>query len=194
MSRLHRRAAGVARLLLPSLALLLACHRDGKPGLLNPGTVSTVVADSLVFTRADSTRITTGTTPLVCCGLYDPSFVNERTMRIVLYDPAYQKPGWEILVLIDRAVAGAITTLPTVVVAPSKVPRVSMFVADIGNELSSDAEDSSGTITVHSFQCTATAIRIDFSVDAILGSELASSPSMRVQGAFQATFPMSACP
>jgi len=194
MSGLRHRAAGAARLLLPALALLLACHRDEKPRLLNPGPVTTVVVDSLVFTRADSTVLTMGSTPLVCCGLYDPGFVNERAMRIVLYDPANQKPGWEILVLIDRAVAGATTTLPTTVVPPSKVPHVSMFVADIGNELNSDSEDSSGTITVHSFQCTATTIQIDFSVDAILGSELGGSPSMRVQGAFQATFPMGACP
>ena len=158
--------------------LSIACGKNLIPPLPTP--VQTVIADSLVFTRADSTVLTMGTTPLVCCGLYDPSSVNERAMRVVFYDPAAQKPGWQILVLIDRAQAGAVTTFPNVVVAPSKVPYVSMFVADsTGNELSSDDPDASGSITVHSFSCTATAIRIDFSVDAILGSESGGSPSRR---------------
>lgn len=180
-------------LLLVAALLSMACGKDDRPNA--PGPVpATVVIDSLVFQRADSTIVTLGATPLVCCGLYDPSFVNERAMRIVLYDPANQSSGWQILILIDRAQAGATTTLPTMVVPPSKVPYVSMFVADVGNDLSSDTQDSSGTITVHSFQCSSTAIQIDFSVDATLGSEFGGGPAMRVQGAFQATFPMQSCP
>jgi hypothetical protein len=135
-----------------------------------------------------------GATPLACCGLYDPSFVNEHAMRIVMYDPTQQKPDWHILILTNRAQAGAVTTLPTVIVAPSKVPYVSMFVADSLNELSSDTENSSGTITVHSFSCSATAIQIDFSVDATLGNEFKDGPSLDVKGSFRATFPMQSCP
>jgi len=174
--------------------VLFACSKKDSPPIAPGPPAATVIADSLSFTRADSTAATMGTTPLVCCGLYDPGFVNERAMRIVLYDPANQKPGWQILILIDRAQAGAVTTLPTAVVAPSKVPHVSMFVADLGNELSSDTSGSSGTMTVHSFQCTATAIQVDFSIDAILGSEFAGAPSMGARGRFLATFPASACP
>ena len=187
-----RIAYSSARLVLAAAALLVACGKDDSPNA--PGPVpATVVADSLDFKRPDSSVVVMGTTPLVCCGLYDPSFVNERAMRVVLYDSANQKPGWEILILIDRAQAGATTTLPTTVVAPSKVPRVSMFVADLGNELSSDTQESSGTITVHSFSCSPTTIQIDFSVDAILGSEFGDGPPMVVKGTFQATFPMQSC-
>jgi hypothetical protein len=183
----------VPRLLLGAALVSLACHRHDK--VVAPGTpVVTVVVDSLTFTRADSTVVESGATPFVCCGLYDPGFVNEHAMRIVMYDPANTKVGWQILILTDRAQAGAVTTLPTVVVPPSKVPHVSMFAADSLNELSSDTEESSGTITVHSFECTSTAIRIDFSVDAVLGSEFGDGPSMRVQGAFRAAFPATACP
>ena len=153
-----------------------------------------MIADSLVFTRAGATVVAMGTTPLVCCGLYDPGFVNEQAMRIVFHDPANQKPGWQILVLIDRAQPGATTVLPTSTVPPSKIPAVSMFVADLGNELSSDAEESTGSITVHSFSRDATSIRIHFSVDATLGSELAGGATMDVRGAFQATFPAASCP
>jgi hypothetical protein len=187
----HPTITQVARLFVVTAAILVACTRDENPNAPGPATV---VADSLEFSRADSTVVEMGTTPLVCCGLYDPSFVNERAIRIVLYDPANQKPGWQILILLDRAQAGAITTLPTTPVAPSKVPYVSMFAADIGNELSSDVEESSGTITVHSFSCGSTTIEIDFSVDAILGSEFGDGPAMAVKGTFRATFPKNSCP
>jgi hypothetical protein len=98
------------------------------------------------------------------------------------------------LILIDRAQAGATTILPTTVVPPSKVAYVSMFVADLGNDLNSDTDESTGTITVHSFSCCPTAMQLDFDVDAVLGSEFAGAPSMRVQGSFQATFPAQSCP
>jgi hypothetical protein len=182
-------------LVLVATVLSIGCGGDDEPTAPGPGPVpATVIADSLVFQRADSTVLSMGTTPLVCCGLYDPSFVNERAMRIVLYDAAFQKPGWEILILIDRAQAGATTTLPTTIVPPSKVAHVSMFVADLGNELSSDTSGSSGTITVNSFSCTSTTIKLDFDVDAVLGSEFGGGPSMRVQGGFEATFPAQSCP
>jgi hypothetical protein len=181
------------RILLAAATMLLACGKDDKPN--SPGPLPQIsITSTLVFQRSDSTVVTMGATPLFCCGLYDPGFVNERAMRIVLYDPANQNAGWQILVLIDRAQPGAVTTLPTTVVPPSKVPYVSMFAADMTNELSSDDQDSSGSITVHSFSCTATTIQIDFSVDAILGSEFGDGPPMRVQGSFQATLPMNACP
>ncbi len=98
---LHPATARIAGPVLATAALLAARDRDERPNAPGPTPV-TVVADSLSFTRADSTVVVMGTTPLVCCGLYDPSFVNERAIRVVLYDPANH---------------------------PSKVPPVSMFVA-----------------------------------------------------------------
>jgi len=180
-----------ATILAIALTFLLACSEDHTT---KPEPVATVIADSLVFISGGVPVDSMGTTPLVCCGLYDPSFVNERAMRIVFYDPADQKPGWQILILTDRAQAGASTTLPTSVVPPSKIPAVSMFVATLGNELSSDAEGSAGTITVHSFSCDATKIQVHFSVDATLASEFGGGPTMDVTGAFQATFPAASCP
>lgn len=185
--RFVRAAALVA---MAAATLVVACSKHKSTA---PGFAGTAIADSLVFTRPDLTVVEMGTAPLVCCGLYDPGFVNERAMRIIFYDPAYAKPGWQILVLIDRAQAGATITLPTVVVPPSRVPAVEMFVSDLGNELSTSAGSSRGTLTVHSFSCDRTSIRINFSVDAALGSELAGGPFMSVHGSFRATFPAAAC-
>jgi hypothetical protein len=150
-----------------------------------------VIADSLVFTSPGGGVVTMGTTPLVCCGLYDPSFVNERAMRIVFYDDTGQKSGWQVLVLLDHAQPGAVTVLPTTVVPPSKVPWVSMFVS--GGEQSSSSKGSSGTITVQSFHCEASHMHIRFVANATLASELAGGPTMEVHGSFEATFPTTSC-
>ncbi|HYJ34029.1 MAG TPA: hypothetical protein VE326_12535 [Candidatus Binatia bacterium] len=184
--------------LVAALTLLAACGKDNpaRPapasGPSEPPVTTATVADSLQFTVGGS-AIAMGTAPLVCCGLYDPSFVNERAMRVVFYDPANQKAGWQLLILIDRAQQGEVAVLPTPVVAPSKVPRISMFVPTLGNEYNSDTDGSSGTITVHSFHCSGSAIEVYFSIDATLHSEFWDGGSIEVQGAFRGTFPPQAC-
>jgi hypothetical protein len=181
------------RILITAAALSVACGQDEVP--TTPGSApKTTITDELVFHRADSTLVTMGTTPVVCCGLYDPTFVNEHAMKIEMYDVVNSSPFWRILLLTDHAQAGEITTLPTVFVLPSKVPYVSMFVADTGNQMSSDRTGSTGTITVHSFSCTPSFTRIDFDVDAVLASEFAVGTPMRVQGRFRATLPAQSCP
>jgi hypothetical protein len=179
------------KLLVLGVACCVACGDHHGPNEPEPFP-GISIENALAFEAADSTAIATGATPYACCGLYDPSFVNERALRLILYDPANQAAGWQILILIDRAVAGDTTSLPTMVVAPSKVPRVSMFVTTLNGEWNSDAEESSGSIVVHSFQCTFSTIRVDFSVDAVLGSELAG-PTIRVKGTFRATLPAQSC-
>ena len=175
------------------VALCLPACRDHKSPVEPEPFPGTSIENSLVFTREDSTTVTMGTSYYGCCGLYDPSFVNERAIRIVLYDPNGLGGGWQILILVDRATAGATTTLPTSTVAPSKIPYVSIFATNPSGEWSSDAVASSGTIIVHSFECSWSTIRVDFSVNATLGSELAGTKPIRVQGTFRATLPALAC-
>lgn len=185
-----RTARLLAWISLTALILLAACGRDDRNPTRPITTAS--VENSLQFAIGDST-VAMGTSFLACCGLYDPSFVNERALRVVFYDPANQSSGWEVLVLIDRAQQGEVATLPTPVVAPSKVPRISMFVATLSNEFNSDTDGSTGTITVHSYSCSKNAIQIHFSVDAILHSEFWDGGTVRVQGTFRGTFPPLSC-
>jgi len=95
---------------MAAAGLVVACNKHHKP--IAPEPVETAIADSLVFTRSDSSVVEMGPTPLVCCGIYDPGFVNEPAMRIVLYDPASQKPSGVILNLSPR-LKGACFQLPT---------------------------------------------------------------------------------
>lgn len=179
-------------ILIAAAALSVGCSQDEVPTAPGPAP-KTVITDELVFHRADSTIVTMGTTPIVCCGIYDPAFVNEHALEIVMFDQATQRPTWRILLLTDHAQAGATTTLPTTFVPPSKVPYVSMFATDQANQVESDQSASVGTITVHSFSCTPTFIRIDFDIDAVLASVFAVGTPMRVQGRFRATFPAQSC-
>ena len=94
----------LALALFLAIPLCVGCSDDKSTD-----PVRTVIVDSLVFTSPGGGTVAMGTTPLVCCGLYDPSFVNERAMRIVFYDEARQKSGWQIVVLLDHAQAGAVT-------------------------------------------------------------------------------------
>lgn len=167
-----------------ALILLAGCSDDDNP--VEPITTP-AYTDSLQFSIGPM-----GSTPLVCCGLYDPGFVNEKALRLVFWDPALQKPGWQLLILVDRAAQGEVATLPTSVVPPSKIARISMFVTG-GGEWSSDAIGSTGTITVHSFQCTSHSIEIDFSVDATLQSETSGGGSITVTGRFHGSFPPASC-
>jgi hypothetical protein len=188
-----RVARYTTRILIVAAALSVACSQDEVP--TTPGSAPTTEIDnSLVFHRADSTIVTMGTGAVVCCGIYDPTFVNERAMQIAIHDVFNPVPFWQFLLLTEHAQAGTVTMLPTTLVPPSKVSYVSMFVADTGNQMSSDQAASTGTITVHSFSCTPTSIRIDFDVDAVLASEFAVGAPMRVKGRFRATFPAESCP
>lgn len=180
------------RILIAAAALSVACSQDEAPTTPGPAP-KTVIEDSLVFQRADSTIVTMGTTPIVCCGIYDPSFVNEHALEIVMFDQATQRPTWRILLLTDHAQAGATTTLPTTFVSPSKAPYVSLFATDYPNQVNSDQSASVGTIIVHSFSCTPTSISIDFNIDAVLASEFAVGTPMRAKGRFRAILPAQSC-
>ena len=60
---------------------------------------------------------------------------------------------------------------------------VDIFILDPPSELSTSALDASGSVTFHELPC-AGATGVDFSIDAVLGSELHNEPSVRVTGTF----------
>jgi len=176
---------------LLSLVLFSGCSDDGMKYPTAPAP-TLFVEDSLVFQQLDGTVIEMGDTTVTCCGPFDSGFVNESAIRVILWDPTLQKNSWQFLILTGATTTGAVYTLPTAPVAPHKVPAVSLFVH--GGEFSSSTEDASGTITVHSFECGASTISVDFSVDAVLDAELAGGDQITVKGRFRAVFPKAYCP
>lgn len=182
---------------LSLLTFLPACSDDDEPPTgplqtLSPSPSPSpepdpFVEDSLVF----GSGIEMGDDVVTCCGLYDPSFTNEPAIRVMLYDPTLQKNAWSITILTGATTPGTVHTLPIKVAAPHKVPSVLLFVH--GGEYSSEPEEASGTITLHSFACGATTTSVDFSVDATLQSEYHDGGQVNVQGRFRAVFPKSPC-
>jgi hypothetical protein len=190
------------RWMLPILLLLLvilpACDAEDKPSptaaLPSPSpspAPDPFIEDSLVFRHMDQSVIEMGDSTFTCCGLYDPGFANEPAIQIMFYDPTLQKNSWSIVILTEATTAGSVHTLPTKVVAPHKVPTVLLFVH--GGEYSSEPDESSGTITLHSFECGASTTSVDFSVDATLHSEYWDGGQILAKGRFRAVFPRSAC-
>jgi hypothetical protein len=188
--------------LLPALlaALLLpACGGDDggdetfptEPDSTGPPPTP-FVEDSLVFRRLDGSVIEMGGSSLHCCGLYDPGWANEHAIRVMYWPPTLQTNSWSITILTGATAPGSVHTLPINVVRPHKVPAVQLFVH--GGEYSSETDEASGTITLHSFECAASTMSLDFSVDAVLDSEYSDGSQVTVQGRFRAVFPRTACP
>jgi hypothetical protein len=193
------RLSTLRRWLMPALlglvVLLPACDGDNDDDPMQPPTSpppSPFVEDSLVFRTSGGTVIEMGDSSITCCGLYDPGFINERVVRIIYYDPTLQEQSWQVLILIDATTPGSIHALPTEPVPPHKVPYVSLF-AHFG-EYSSSTEEASGTITLHSFECSVSTTSVDFSVDATLESETMPWSTIAVEGRFRAVFPRTECP
>jgi len=178
--------------LLPALLGLVLCTGCGDDDTPTKPPPTPFVEDSLVFEQLNGSVIEMGDSTLTCCGPFDPSFVNEDAIRVILWDPTLQKNSWQLLILTGAATAGSVYTLPTTTVAPHRVPAVSLFVH--GGEYSSSTEKASGKITVHSFECGASTISVDFSVDAFLYAELAGGGWIAVRGRFRAVFPKAFCP
>ena len=181
--------------ILSLLSFLPACSSNDDPDptdlLSNTSPEPTpFVEDSLVF-RSGQTIIEMGDSTLTCCGLFDPGFANEPAIRVMFYDPTLQKNSWSITILTEAITPGSVHTLPIGVVAPHKVPAVLLFVH--GGEFSSEPEEASGTITLHSFACGATTTSVDFSVDATLQSEYWDGGQITAKGRFRAAFPKHAC-
>lgn len=172
-------------LLLCAVAYLPACGDHHKPN--SPGTPTPPVTGSLTFTRADSTALEMGDTIRVCCGVWDPGFIDKNALKIVIGDPSGQRGGWRFFVLVDEVVADSVYSLPTAPVSQSSQSPVNLFVNDTsrGNELSSSVSESRGSITVHSFSC-GPPVRIDATIDVVLGSEFGGGPEVRVRGRYRA--------
>ena len=146
-----------------------------------------MIDDRLVFTRSDQSVMEMGKATAICCGSWGDS-AGVQAVKILIYDAdggPGAAAGWKLFLSLDGVSAGGVYALPT---SPSNRPeQIYMFVADIpgNNELASDADGSSGAVSVHSLEC-GPPLRVSFSIDATLGSELGGAPAIAVVGTFDA--------
>jgi hypothetical protein len=130
-----------------------------------------------VFTRADTTEIVfpSSAGAYVWCGEYDGEYDPSPALHI-----AFAAPGEDTYWSISAIVANIEIDQPITIPATG----ISIFLNDPPNELSSGQSESSGTISFYAIPCP-DGNWVDFSIDAVLGSELHLGPSVAVSGYFR---------
>jgi hypothetical protein len=176
MSSLTRLAA------LAAMAALLVSCGDDKDEPLAPDPEG----NDLVFTREDQTTIQfpsdSGT--LVWCGPWDED-VGTPSLQILFYGPEAEDPSWALGAVIADVVLGQPLSFPNAFDFDD--PKdVAIFIVDPPNELSTQDDESSGTITFQELDCGSGG-EVQFEIDAVIGSELTDGPHVHVTGTFRAT-------
>lgn len=158
---------------------VLGCGDDDPAG----ATPTNDIDNQLVFTRPDSTEIAIGTQYAICCGIWEAGFIDKNTLKIFFFGASQQESFWKLFLIVDEIQVGEAYSLPTDASSPLR-----MFAFDAGdqNELSSDDEASTGTITVQIMDC-GPPLEVRVTVDAVLGSEFNFGPPLAVSGEFRAT-------
>ncbi len=166
-------------LFLGALLIVVPGCGDDDPA----GPTANDIQNQIVFTRPDSSKITMGTEYAICCGIWEAGFIDKNTLKIFFFDPSSQKSFWKLFLIVDEIQAGETYSFPTDVSSPLK-----MFAFDTSdqNELSSDDDASTGTVTVEVMAC-GPPLEVRVTIDAVLGSEFHLGPPVAVSGEFRAT-------
>jgi hypothetical protein len=136
-----------------------------------------------VFTREDGSEIVfpSSAETFVWCGDWD-SEVEVPALLIGFVDIEYAT-YWSLRAVVADIELEQPLSFPTT--GDWREPEgVSVFLNDPPNELSSGQSDASGTITFHALPCPG-GDTVEFTIDAVLGSELHEGPSVAVTGYFR---------
>ncbi|NIO00723.1 MAG: hypothetical protein GTO42_01070 [Candidatus Latescibacteria bacterium] len=161
-----------------SLLLALSCSEDEKGGSPTGPRINSV-DNNLVFKYQSGREIQMGSDYAICCGIWEPGYIDKNALKIFFYDPSFQQSFWKLFIVVDELTVDSTYSLPT------NGSPVSMFFVDFSNsnELYSHEPESSGSITVYSLDC-GPPVKLVFSIDATVGSEYAGMPSVDVSGYF----------
>ena len=159
---------------LGCLAAARGCDSGGDP--------SGPSENSLVFQRADGSRIQFSGDPLVWCGPWEEGSVPARTLHVLGGDFRAGGPVWQLNVVVADAKPGQPLAFPNTFVW-DQPKGAQLFILDEPNEASTQEGESSGSITFSELDCEGD---VRFTVDATVGSEFGDGPPVRVTGGFAA--------
>ena len=161
------------------IILMLGCGDDDPT---SPEPNRNQIYDSLYFARADGSTMSTGADWAICCGVWESGYIEDNTLKILVYDALGQEAGFKLFILVDSVEESFSYGLPTD--GPGIAP-VSMFINDVpnSNELNSAQGGSIGTFVVNSFSC-GPPVTLDISIDATIASETFGSDPVSVNGRF----------
>ncbi|HEV7769264.1 MAG TPA: hypothetical protein VGO66_01255 [Solirubrobacterales bacterium] len=131
----------------------------------------------LVFERDDGLVIRFSGTPRVWCGPWD----EEVARRSVHISQRGAKRGWELSAVRRDVKVGRPIEFPNEFVY-TRPRRAQVFVYDAAIEASSAEEESSGSMVFSRLSCKLGGV-VEFSIDAVLGSELSGEP-VQVSGTY----------
>ena len=159
-------------------AMLLSSSCGGSP--TEPGAVE----NSLVFTRANQSQISfpSGALLRVWCGPWD-NIVATPSLQILFAAPGGPSAYWHLKAVVSDVTVGIPLTFPNHFTF-SQPRNVDIFVLDPPNELATNTDKSTGSITFQKLNC-GTGSEVQFSINATIGSEFGNGPSITVAGTFR---------
>ena len=175
-----RRVWAICAAVIGLASLVCGCGDDGT------GEPSGGTSGALVFTREDATEVEFPPTAeaFVWCGAWEPDEVSVPSLHVWFGTTSPEQPGWRLRAVVGDIEIGEPLAFPNYLIW-DQPDSVHIFLFDPPNELATDTEESSGYIVFHRLPCQGGA-DVDFSIDAVLGSEYGDMPSVAVRGHFTA--------
>ena len=174
----------MAELLL--LALILAV---GACGSDRPTEPTSDVQNTLVFTRSDGSRVEFSNQAqlFVWCGPWEHGgLIPTPSLHVWFGVPGASGAGWYLSAVVADVTVGIPVSFPNSFIW-DEPKNVNLFVLDPPNEVSTQIDDAGlgGQITFQLLQCGAGG-EVQFSVNAVIGSEFSNGPSITVTGSLRA--------
>ena len=172
-----------ARTLLFAILLTSLLSGCGDDDATKPGDGSHL---SLLFTRADSTLVEfpAGVETYVWCGEWETDVVPVPSVHVWIGTRSPGEAYVSLRAVVSDIEIGEAIQFPNFFIW-DQPEGVSMFLFDPPNELATDTEDASGSIVFQEIPCPG-GRTLDFSIDAVMGSELGNMPPVAVSGRFTA--------
>jgi hypothetical protein len=161
-------------LILP--VTIISCSEDSK-GPVDP----LFVENNLVFERTDGSRVQFGSNVEIWCGPWEKGEIPIETLHITAKGSGWSY--WNIRAVLEDVVPGEKIYFPNTFIW-NQPEGADIFVCDEPNELSSSEEESHGWIMFEKVGCGRHS-SVQFSIDAVLGSEYHDGDSLKVYGSFR---------
>jgi hypothetical protein len=143
------------------------------------------LSNTITFVREDSSVIqfSESAVTYAWCGDWEPGNVPVPALHVLVGSYGPGEPYWWLRAVVSDIEIDVPLSFPNYFVW-DQPDSVNLFLYDPPNELSTDTEESDGTITFHQLPCPRDGT-VDFSIDAVLGSEYGDMPTVVVRGRFR---------
>ena len=172
----------VSRIWAPAMALVFMLVGCGDDDTVNPPGRTN---NSLVFTREDGSEVEfpAAAQAFVWCGPWEQDEVPVLSLHVWFGSPE-QPGGWALRAVVSDIEIGDTLRFPNYFIW-DQPDSVHLFLLDPPNELATNTEESDGFIVFRRLPCPS-GTAVDFSIDAVMGSEYGDMPPVTVRGRFTA--------